>query len=54
MSTITAAEMSALTALAASIQQQRAVLPLIAAAVAPVPSPGASAPGLGGAVDARA
>lgn len=52
MSTITPTEMSALTALAASLQQQRALLPLITAAVASAPT--ASPAGVGGAVDARA
>ena len=43
--------MSALAAMAAALQQQRAVLPLLEALPAPPPAP---APGAGSLVDARA
>ena len=53
MPTITPTEMSALTAMAASLQQQRAVLPLLQGLAAPAPAP-APAPHSGARVDARA
>ncbi len=51
MNGISATQMSALTAMAAALQQQRAVLPLLATMTA---APPAAAPGSGARVDLRA
>ncbi|WP_217921208.1 hypothetical protein [Miltoncostaea oceani] len=51
MNGISATQMSALTAMAAALQQQRAVLPLLETMTAPPP---AAAPGAGARVDVRA
>lgn len=52
VTSISATEMSALTALAATLQQQRAVLPLLEG-LAPAPAPPPT-PGVGSLLDARA